>query len=113
MATTTAVSPEAPEPAQVPINHFGRITGMFFSPRATFEQIARRPSLARAPFLLMTIVGLVVGVVINQRVDWRDVASKRIEESPRAANMSAEQKRTTDFYWRKSFALFLRMDLDC
>ena len=91
MATTTAVSPEAPEPAKVPINHFGRITGMFFSPKATFEQIARRPSWL-APVLLMTIVGLVVGVAINQRVDWRDVASKRIEESPRAANLSAEQK---------------------
>jgi hypothetical protein len=29
---------------------------------------------------------------MNQKVDWRDVASKRIEESPRAANLSPEQK---------------------
>jgi hypothetical protein len=29
---------------------------------------------------------------MNQKIDWRDVASKRIEESPRAANLSAEQK---------------------
>jgi hypothetical protein len=29
---------------------------------------------------------------MNQKVDWRDVASKKIEQSPRAANMSTEQK---------------------
>lgn len=41
----------------------------------------------------MTILGLGVAVVMNQKVDWRDVASKRIEESPRAANLSADQKQ--------------------
>jgi len=33
-----------------------------------------------------------VAFVMNQKVDWRDVAAKRIEESPRAANLSPEQK---------------------
>lgn len=90
MSTTPMVAAEAPE-APVPINHFGRIIGMFFSPKATFEDIVRRPSWI-VPVLLMTVLGIGVAFALNQRVDWRDVASKRIEESPRAANLSAEQK---------------------
>jgi len=89
MATTTAVSPEAPAPE--PISAFGRIIGVFFSPKATFTDIGRRPTWV-VPVLLMTVLGLVVGFALNQRVDWRDVASKRIEESSRASQMSADQK---------------------
>ena len=90
MSTTPVVAAEAPEPPQ-PINHFARIVGVFFSPKSTFEDIARRPSWV-LPVVLMTVLGLVVAVVMNQKIDWRDVASKRIEESPRAANLSADQK---------------------
>jgi len=90
MATTPVVASGAPE-APGPINHFGRLIGVFFSPKATFQDIAARPSWL-VPVLLMTVLGVVTAFVINQKVDWRDVASKRIEESPRAANLSAEQK---------------------
>ena len=90
MSTTPMVAAETPQPPG-PINHFGRIIGMFFSPKATFEDIVRRPSWI-VPVLLMTVLGIGVAFALNQRVDWRDIASKRIEESPRAANLSAEQK---------------------
>jgi len=90
MSTTPVIAPEAPQ-APGPINHFGRIIGVFFSPKATFEDIVRRPSWI-IPLVLMTVLGIVVAFVMNQKVDWRDVASKRIEDSPRAANLSAEQK---------------------
>jgi Yip1 domain len=91
MSTSPALAPEAPQ-APGPINHFGRIIGVFFSPNATFEDIAKRPSWV-IPIVLMTVLGLAVAVVMNQKIDWRDVASKRIEESPRAANLSADQKQ--------------------
>jgi hypothetical protein len=88
MATTIpATSSEASDP----INHFGRLVGVFFSPGKTFADIARRPSWI-APVALMTLLGLVVGFVMNQKIDWRQVASKRIEESSRASQLSAEQK---------------------
>lgn len=90
MATNLAMAPEASE-VPAPINHFGRIIGVFFSPKATFADIARRPSWI-LPVVIMTVIGIGVGFALNQKVDWRDVASKRIEESPRAANLSAEQK---------------------
>src|SRR5262244_2311197 len=88
MATTPVGGPDA----SGPVNHFGRLMGVFFSPKATFQDIAARPSWL-VPVLLMTVLGVVTAFVMNQKVDWRDVASKRIEESPRAANLSAEQKQ--------------------
>src|SRR5437868_10366393 len=90
MSTTPVIAPEAPQ-APGPINHFGRIVGAFFSPKATFEDIARRPSWI-IPAVLMTVLGIVVAFVMNQNVDWRDVACKRIEDSPRAANIREQQK---------------------
>src|SRR5437870_1776780 len=90
MSTTPVIAPEAPQ-TPGPINHFGRIIGAFFSPKATFEDIVRRPSWT-IPVLLITILGIMVAFVMNQKVDWRDVASKRIEDSPRSSNLSAEQK---------------------
>ena len=90
MATTPVVAAGAPE-APGPINHIARLVGVFFSPKSTFADIARRPSWL-VPVILMTVLGIGVAVVMNQKVDWRNEASKRIEESPRAANMSADQK---------------------
>jgi hypothetical protein len=85
------VPDSAPAPQQ-PVNHFGRIIGVFFSPSSTFADIAKRPSWV-IPVLLSTVVTLMAFAVMNKKVDWRDVSAKKIEESPRAANLSAEQKQ--------------------
>ena len=92
MATTTIAAPDpAPEP-QASIGALGRITGVFFSPSATFADIARKPSWV-IPVILSTVITLLAFAVMNQKVDWRDVSAKKIEESPRAANLSPEQKQ--------------------
>jgi len=92
MATTPVAASSAPEPPPSgPVNHWERLIGVFFSPKQTFQGIAAQPSWL-VPVLLMTVFGILTAVVMNQKVDWRDVASKKIEESPRAANLSAEQK---------------------
>jgi hypothetical protein len=92
MATTTIAAPDPAPESQKPVNHFGRIIGIFFSPSATFADIARRPSWV-VPVILSTVVTLAAFAVMNQKVDWREVSAKKIEESPRAANLSAEQKQ--------------------
>ena len=92
MATTTAGMPDPAPEAQAPVNHFGRMVGVFFSPGATFADIARRPSWI-IPVIVSTVIALVTFGIMNQKVDWRDVAMKRIEESSRASQLSAEQKQ--------------------
>jgi len=74
------------------ISPLGRIVGVLFSPKVTFEDIARKPSWL-LPVLLSTILGIVATVVLNERMDWRDYIAQQMEKSPRAANLSAEQKQ--------------------
>ena len=88
MATTTSMP--APE-AQAALGPIGRIIGVFFSPKATFEDIVRKPSWV-VPVVLLTVLSLCVSFAINQRINWREFVSQQIEKSPGAANMSAEQK---------------------
>ncbi len=78
--------------AQAPINHFGRMMGALFSPKATFEDIARRPSWI-APIVLLTILGLCLSYMMNQRVDWNSFIRQQAEKSPRFAQLSEEQKQ--------------------
>jgi Yip1-like protein len=88
MATTPIPAPEA----QATVSSFGRIMGIFFSPKATFEDIVRKPSWV-LPVLLSTIFSIAVSFSINQRMNWREFMSQQIEKSPRAAQLSAEQKQ--------------------
>jgi len=92
MATTPTPMPEAQAQPQAPISSLGRIVGVFFSPKATFEDIVRKPSWL-LPVLLTTILSIGVSFAINQRMNWREFMSQQIEKSPRAAQLSAEQKQ--------------------
>jgi hypothetical protein len=90
MATTASMpAPEAQ--SQPAISSIGRIIGVFFSPKATFEDIVRKPSWV-LPVVLLTLFSIGVSFAINQRINWREFMSQQMEKSPQAANMSAEQK---------------------
>jgi hypothetical protein len=89
MATTSMATPE-PE-AQAAVSPMGRIVGVFSCPKATFEDIVRKPSWV-LPVVLLTMLSVCVSFAINQRINWREFMSQQIEKSPGAANMSAEQK---------------------
>jgi hypothetical protein len=80
----------APE-AQPTISPIGRIIGVFFSPKNTFEDIVRKPGWIM-PVVLLTILSIGVGFAINQRINWREFMSQQIEKNPRASQLSAEQK---------------------
>jgi Yip1 domain len=86
---TTIPAPMA-EP-QAAISPFGRIIGVFFSPKATFEDIVRKPNwlLPMALVLLLSLCGV---IALNSHFNWRDYISQQIEKSPRAAQLSADQK---------------------
>ena len=77
---------------QASISPFGRLVGVIFSPKATFADIVRKPSWL-LPVILLAVLGAIVAVGLNQKVDWREYMSQQIEKSPRAAALSAEQKQ--------------------
>jgi hypothetical protein len=90
MATTTSI-PAPDAQSQPAISSIGRVFGVFFSPKPTFEDIVRKPSWV-LPFVLLTVFSIGVTFAINQRINWRQFMTQQIEKSPRSANMSAEQK---------------------
>jgi hypothetical protein len=90
MATTTAVSPDAPEP-QPQMSAISRVFGVLFSPQKTFEDIVRKPGWL-FPIALLTILSIAVSFGLNQRVNWREFMSQQIEKSPQASSLSADQK---------------------
>jgi len=76
---------------QTAISPFGRIIGVFFSPKETFEDIVRKPDWI-LPAALIVLFSLVAIIALNSHFSWRDYISQQIERSPRAAQLSAEQK---------------------
>ena len=79
MATTTSTpAPGAQsQPAMSPI---GRMVGVFFSPKATFEDIARRPSWV-APMIVLLAVSIGLSVTLVRRADWVEVSKEQIAKS--------------------------------
>jgi hypothetical protein len=85
----TVPSPVA-EP-QAAISPVGRIIGVFFSPKITFEDIVRKPNWL-LPMALILLFSLIAVIALNSHFNWRDYISQQIEKSPRAAQLSADQK---------------------
>lgn len=82
MATTTVGVPD-PAPEQ-PVNHFGRIIGVFFSPSQTFADIARRPSWI-VPMAVMILISIGLSFTLARRADWVQVSKDQIAKSKMAS----------------------------
>ena len=100
-------SPETRIPATSPApssgsggsdSSFGRIFGVLFSPKPTFEAIVRRPTWI-LPLMLFVFVGVAATTVITQRVAWRAVIDGEIAKSPKAQKrleqLAPEQRGST------------------
>lgn len=77
MATTPVAAPDAPVPG---MSEFGRLTGVFFSPTATFRDIARRPSWV-IPLAVLILISIGLSVTLAKHVDWVEVAKDQIAKS--------------------------------
>jgi len=75
-----------------------RVFGALFSPRATFEDIARKPGWL-LPVLILIVINLSVTGVFSRHVGWRAFMEKQDLQSRRAqqqmAQMTPEQKERT------------------
>jgi len=84
---TDGVELAAPAPPQEPKpNSLSRIAGVFFAPGETFASIVRRPDFV-VPLVILLVISLLTGVLVAQKVDFKELARDTIESQPRAKNL--------------------------
>ncbi|HET9418042.1 MAG TPA: YIP1 family protein [Chthoniobacterales bacterium] len=88
MATATAV----PEQQQPQMSGFARAFNVLFSPKATFEDIVRKPSWI-VPIALLTIFSIGAGALISKKVDWASFIRAQSEKSAAFQQLSDDQKQ--------------------
>jgi len=89
-------SAETPSPATTSSDSsFGRIFGVLFSPKPTFESIVRKPSWV-LPLILVAVVSVGVVFTFSQRVGWRDFMIRQDQQNSRTQkqmeSMTQEQR---------------------
>jgi len=87
MASQTLQSAETPER----VSSVGRIFGVFFSPKETFQSIARRPTWL-LPVLLLCVVELCIFGVYGHRAGWRGLIEKQVANNSQFQELSPAQK---------------------
>lgn len=88
MAEVALQAPEAPER----VNSIGRIFGALFSPKATFESIARRPTWF-LPLLVLTLLSLGVVGLFGHRGGWPSFFQRQIATNTRMQQMPPDQQQ--------------------
>ncbi len=81
----------AVEPAPAGMVEFSRITGVFFDPKKTFEDIATRPTWV-VPVVLLMIAALAVTMTMGHQIGWERIVRHGMEASSRAQQMTPEQR---------------------
>ena len=97
-------SAETPTPAASPApssgtggsdSSFGRIFGVLFSPKPTFESIVKKPSWI-LPLILIVVVSVGVIFTFGQRVGWRNFMIRQDQQNSRTQkqmeSMTEEQR---------------------
>jgi hypothetical protein len=88
MADVAVQAPEAPER----VNAIGRIFGVLFSPKATFESIVRRPTWF-LPLLLLTLLSLGIVGLFGYRGGWPSYFQKQMATNSRIQQMPPDQQQ--------------------
>lgn len=84
MSATTAAVPETPQMGAI-----ARVFGAIVSPRATFADIARKPSWL-APILISIIISMAITTIFSHHVGWRAFMEKQDLQSRRAQQQMAQ-----------------------
>ena len=86
------MSPELaqpPEPTPAGMSVFSRITGVFFEPGKTFEDIGRRPTWF-VPLLLVILSGLAFYMAYGQHVGWARFVNQQMTTNARMQQAMAQ-----------------------
>ena len=102
-ANETPVPP--PPDAGPDVSSAARIPGVFFSPGATFDAIARRPTWV-APLLLWTVLSVAITAVLLPKIDYEQLTRQAIQKrgqtvpEDRITSIVEQQKKIgTIFGW--------------
>jgi hypothetical protein len=79
------------EPQAKGLGEGSRLTGVFFEPAKTFEDVAARPGFW-VPLILVIVVSLCFTVLFGQHVGWDRMMRHQLETSSRAAQLTPEQR---------------------
>jgi hypothetical protein len=82
MATTSV--PAVPE-AKAALSPVSRIVGVLFSPKPTFEDIARKPTWA-VPMVVLLLISIGLSLTLGGRADWAEVSKEQIAKSKFASS---------------------------
>jgi Yip1 domain len=88
MASATLPSAEVPEHG----NSFARIFGVWFSPKATFQSIVRRPTWL-VPVLLLAILSLGAVTLFGHRGGWPSYFERQMASNSRVQQLNAQQRQ--------------------
>jgi Yip1 domain len=77
--SSTPIPAPAVEP-QASISPVGRIFGLFFSPKPTFEDIVKKPSWI-APLINLFLTGILLNFSLVNRVNWVEASKEQIAKS--------------------------------
>jgi hypothetical protein len=83
--------PQPETPAGPSLSTGETLSGIFFEPGSVFESFRLRPRFL-APALIILALTLLFTILFFQRVGYDNVIQGAVEKSPRAAQMSPEQK---------------------
>lgn len=73
------------------MSEISRITGVFFEPGKTFEDVAQRPAFI-VPLLLVIVFSLVYVALFSQHVGWERMVRHQVEISKQAQQQTPEQR---------------------
>ncbi len=80
----------SPDPDRM--GELGRITGVFWSPKAVFENLAARPRFW-APLILVSLLALAVTHTFSRQVGWASYLEEKMAENRRIQELPAETRR--------------------
>ncbi len=90
MGETEAAAPNI-ESAEAPkMNFVQRMTGIYFEPKKTFEDVHRKGSWL-GMFIIVSVLVMTTSYLIISRIDPQTLMRKGLEQSPFTRNMSEEQ----------------------
>ena len=87
--TPESIAAEPPQPTGM--GEVSRLTGVFFEPKKTFEDIAARPRWV-VPLVVLLVAVVLVSFAYSQHIGWDRIVRHQLESSSRNAQLTQEQR---------------------